>query len=199
MRPGKVVTTIAGLALLTLGACGKSEEAVKPMAEKAEQAAREVQIERRLAVDALRDEARDLRARPDPQNRTLVRALNHTAEALRTLAGDDANVRARIDNIDTYAGNIERTQVLSKDISGWARSALIESALTLSSIAQARGRDDLTPWVRAVQARAEAVNPDLPLKDQGDMLGAAFEDLADSITFLSKEPKSEQVGQTSRR
>jgi hypothetical protein len=183
------------LALLTVGACGKSEEAVTPMAEEA---AKEARTERRFAVDALRDEARDLGARPDEANRTLVKALNHTAEALRTFVGTNEIARARIDNIETYASQIEREQVASKEISGWAKSALIESALTLSAIAEEKGRDDLTPWVRAVHARAEAIDPAQRLEGQRDTLAAAFEDIADSITFLAKE-RPRDGEQTSRR
>lgn len=172
------------LALLAVGACGKSEQAVTPMAEEA---AKEARTERRFAIDALRDEAKDLGARPDEANRTLVKALNHTAEALRTLVGNNDIARARIGNIETYASQIEREQVASKEISGWAKSALVESALTLAAIAESKERDDLTPWVRAIQARAEAIDPAQKLDAQRGTLAAAFEDIADSITFLAKE------------
>ena len=183
------------LALLTLGACGKTEEAVTPMAEAA---AKEARTERRFAVDALRDEARDLRVRPDTDHRVLVKALTHTAEALRTLVGENDIARARIDNIETFTSQIERTQAASKEHAGWARSALIEAGLTLSAIADAKNRDDLIPWVRAVQARAEAIDPAQKLDAQGDAVAAAFEDIADAITFLAKERPSEGE-QTSRR
>lgn len=185
------------LALVMVGACGKSEEAVKPMAEKATEAAKEARTERRFAVDALRDEARELRARPAGDNRTIVRALNHTAAALRTLVGNNDIAKARVDNIETYASQIERTHVSSKENAEWARSALIESALTLSAIAENKGRDDLTPWVRAVQARAEAIDPAQKLSDQSEAIGAAFEDIADAVTFLGR-PAPKEEGQTSQ-
>lgn len=186
--------TMATLGLMTLGACGKSEEAVGAMAgAAADESARN---DRRFALDNLRDDARALHARPDRQYRTLVSGLKHSADALRTLAGTNDIARARIENIETYASKIEQADANSKDTAGWARSALIESALVLTSIAQDNNRDDLTPWVRAVQARAEAVNPDLPLHEQTDTVASAFEDIADSIANLAKPP--EDQGQASR-
>jgi hypothetical protein len=176
---------------LVLAGCAKSGEAVKSPVEKEQASARR---EVRRAVDRLRDDVAQMERSPALDQRDLVVALRHAADALAALPERDA-LDPRILNIETYADRIAQSAPGAKQQASWARSGLMEGAATLEQVARARGRTDMEPWLRAIRARAEAIDPDKSIVEQHHQLVTGFDELAEATAYLGAQKPPEAAPQ----
>jgi len=170
---------------LALAGCAKPAGAGKsPAEEAAVQSRREV----RQAVDRLRADVDQMERSSSLNQRELVVALRHAADALAALPERDA-LDPRLLNMEEYADRIAQSAAGTKEQASWARSALLEGAAMLEQVARSRGRADMEPWLRALRARADAIDPDAGIAAQHAALVGGFDDLAEATAFLgAKKP-----------
>jgi hypothetical protein len=154
----------------------------------AEEAAVESRREVRQAVDRLRADVDQMERSPSLNQRELVVALRHAADALAALPERDA-LDPRLLNMREYADRIAQSGAGTKEQASWARSALFEGAAMIEQVARSRGRDDMEPWLRALRARADAIDPEVGIAAQHTALVGGFDDLAEATAYLgAKKP-----------